>query len=63
MKPINIKYTAGWFLENSACTKEDEYEEFLINKKMLTLWYKIHKEQANARPSKLQRLFAWSKER
>ncbi len=55
-------YTQHQLLQRLAVLTNQEYDNYIINKKALDLWYKVHTEGVqHARTSRIKRFFTKSK--
>jgi len=56
-------YTQKQLLEMAPVMRNEEYDNYIMNKKAFQKWHKVHtKERNNAGTSRLKRLFTLSKD-
>jgi len=56
-------YTQHQLLQMVPVLRNDEYDDYIMNKKAFQKWYEVHtKERSNARTSRLKRFFTFSKD-
>ena len=56
-------YTQHQLLQMVPVLRNDEYDDYIMNKKAFQKWYEVHtQEQTNAGTSRLKRFFTFTKD-